>query len=85
MGSNNLYKNGIPQFDEHEYAFWRIRMKTYIQAHGFEIWKSIVYGYIVLAVLPTNDKVVKLSQNNSNARNELLNGIGETIHQSCTL
>jgi hypothetical protein len=37
MESNNIYKNGIPQFDGHKYAFWRRMMKTYIQAHGFEI------------------------------------------------
>jgi hypothetical protein len=45
MERNNLYKNGIPQFNGQKYAFWSIRMKTYIQAHGFEIWQSIVDGY----------------------------------------
>jgi hypothetical protein len=30
MERNNLYKNGIPQFDGQRYAFWSIRMKTYI-------------------------------------------------------
>jgi hypothetical protein len=53
-------------------------MKTYIQAQGFEIWQSIVDGYIVPTVPPTNDKVVKLGQNNSKATNALLNGLGET-------
>jgi hypothetical protein len=54
-------------------------MKTYIQAHGFEIWKSIVDGYTVPTVPPTNDKAVKLDQNNSKATNARLNGLGETI------
>jgi hypothetical protein len=54
-------------------------MKTYIQAHGFEIWQSIVYGYTTPVVLPTNDKAVKLGQNNSKAKNTLLNGLSETI------
>jgi hypothetical protein len=31
-------------------------MKTYIQAQGFEIWKSIVDGYTAPAVLPTMKK-----------------------------
>jgi hypothetical protein len=79
MESNNLYKNGIPQFDGHKYAFWSISMKTYIQAQGFEIWKSIVDGYIVQAVPPTNDKEVKPSQNNSKATNVLLNGFFEMV------
>jgi hypothetical protein len=33
-------KIGVPQFDGHNYAFWRRRMKTYIQAHGFDVWKQ---------------------------------------------
>jgi hypothetical protein len=54
-------------------------MNTYIHAHGFEIWKSIVDGYKVPTILPKNDKVVKLDQNNLKATNSLMNGIGETI------
>jgi hypothetical protein len=75
MERNNLYKNGIPQFDGQKYAFWSIRMKTYIQAQGFEIWQSIVDGYTTPTVPPTNDKAVKLGQNNSKATNALLNGL----------
>jgi hypothetical protein len=79
MERNNMYKNGIPQFDGQKYAFWSIRMKTYIQAQGFEIWKSIVDGYTTPTVPPTNDKAMKLGQNNSKATNALLNGLGESI------
>jgi hypothetical protein len=32
MESNNMYKNGIPQFDGKKYAFWSRRMKKYVQA-----------------------------------------------------
>jgi hypothetical protein len=79
MERNNLYKNGIPQFNGHKYAFWSIRMKTYIQVQGFEIWQSIVDVYIAPTVPPTNDKAVKLDENNSKAKNALLNGLSETI------
>ena len=79
MESTNSYKNGIPHFDGQKYVFFSIRMKTYIQAHVFEIWQSIVDGYTVPAIPPTNDKVVKLGQNNSKATNVLLNGLGEMI------
>jgi hypothetical protein len=54
-------------------------MKTYIQAHGFQFWKSIVDGYTTRIVPPTNDKVVKLGENNSKATNTLLNGLSNTI------
>jgi len=54
-------------------------MKAYIQAQGFQVWQSIVDGYIAPAVPPTSDKVVKLSENNSKAINALLNGLSDTI------
>ena len=54
-------------------------MKVYIQAQGFQIWQSIVDGYTTPTVPQRNDKVVKLSQNNSKATNSLLNGISETV------
>ena len=79
MERNNLYKNGIPWFNGQKYAFWTIRMKTYIQAQGFEIWQSIVDGYTAPIVPPTNEKAVKLGQNNSKAKNALLNGLSEMV------
>jgi hypothetical protein len=74
-----LYKNGIPQFDGHKYVFWSITMKTYIQAHGFQVWKSIVDGYTTPVVPPINDKAMKLGENNSKSTNALLNGISDTV------
>jgi hypothetical protein len=79
MECTNLYKNGIPHFDGQKYAFWSIRMKTYIQAKRFEVWQSIVNGYTTPTVPPTNDKAMKLGQNNSKAKNALLNGLNDTI------
>ena len=80
MERNNMYKHGIPQFDGQKYAFRSRRMKTYIHAHGFEIWQSIVDGYKEPAIPPTSEKVMKLSQNNSKATNSLLNGLGESVY-----
>jgi hypothetical protein len=79
MEITNLYKNGIPQIDGQKYIFWSIRMKTYIQAQGFQVWKSIVDGYIAPTVPPTNDKAVKLGENNSKSKNALLNGLSDTV------
>ena len=74
-----MYKNGIRLFDGHKYAFWSIMMKTYIHAQGFQVSQSIVDGYIAPAVPPTNDKAVKLGENNSKAKNALLNGLNDTV------
>ena len=57
MERNNLYKDGIPQFDGKNYSFWSIRMKTYIHAQRFEIWQIVVDGYTALAVPSTNEKM----------------------------
>jgi hypothetical protein len=37
--------NKAPLFDRTNYAFWSIRMQTYLMALGFDIWKSVVTGY----------------------------------------
>ena len=79
MERNNIYKNGIPQFDGQKYSFWSIRMRTYIQAQGFQVWQSIVDGYTTLATPPTYDKEVKFGENNSKEKNALLNGLSDTI------
>jgi hypothetical protein len=54
-------------------------MKTYIQAQGFQVWQSIVDGYIAPSIPPTNDKAVKLSENNSKAINTLLDGLSDMV------
>jgi hypothetical protein len=54
-------------------------MKTYIQGQGSQVWKSFVDGYIAPVVPPTNEKAVKLDENNSKAKNALLNGLNDTI------
>jgi hypothetical protein len=79
MESTNSYKNGIPYFDGQKYAFWSIRMRTYIQAQGFQVWQSIVDGYTTPVVPPTNDKALKLSENNFKSTNALLNGLNDTV------
>jgi hypothetical protein len=79
MESNNLYTNEIPQCDGQKYAFWSIRMKKYIHAQGFQVLQSIVDGYTTPAVPPTNDKAVKLGENNSKAKNALLNGLSDIV------
>ena len=49
------------------------------KAQGFEIWQSIVDGYTIPTVPPTNEKEVKLGQNNSKATNALLNGLTDMV------
>jgi hypothetical protein len=59
-------------------------MRTYIQAHGFQVWKSIVDGYTTPTVPPTNDKTVKLVENNSKSTNAIFNGLGDMVFTKVT-
>jgi hypothetical protein len=79
MESNNMYKNGIPQFDAQKYAFCIRRMKTYMHAQRFEIWQSVVDGYKEPTVPPTNERAIKLRKNNSKATNALLNAMKNAL------
>ena len=54
-------------------------MKTYIHAQGFEIWKSVVDGYKEPTVSSTNERAMKLGQNNSKSTLVILNGICESV------
>ena len=47
-------KNGTPMFDGTKYVFWSIRMRTFLEAQGVEIWKIIENGYKVPKSVPTD-------------------------------
>ena len=80
MERNNMYENGIPHFDGHNYEFQIRMMKTYIHAHGFQVWKSIVDGYKEPTVLPTNENGKKFNLNNSKATNAHLNVLCDSVY-----
>jgi hypothetical protein len=54
-------------------------MKKYVQAQGFDVWKSVVDGYTTPATPPINRDGKKLDENNSRTKNVILNGIDESI------
>jgi hypothetical protein len=73
-------KIGVPQFDGQDYAFWRRRMKTYVQAQGFDVWRAVVDGYKAPTTPPTDKDGKKLEENDSRDRNDILNGLNKSIH-----
>jgi hypothetical protein len=52
----------------------------YIQIQGFEIWQFVVDGYKESEVTSTNERAIKLEQNNCKATNSLLNGLCESVY-----
>jgi hypothetical protein len=59
-------------------------MKTYVQAHGFDVLQLVVYRYKELATPPTNNNGKKLSQNNLRDKNDILNGMVDSIYFKVT-
>ena len=46
---------------------------------GIQVWQSIVDGYTAPNVPPTNNKEMKLGENNYKAKNALLNGLNDMV------
>ena len=75
----NQKRNGTPLFDRRNYAFWSIRMGSFIEAQGIQIWKSIENGYKVPKIIPIDADELAQYTNNSKARNHLLGAINESV------
>ena len=68
-------KHGLPLFDGHNYAFWSIRMKLFLQSQGVDVWKSCLNTYNALATIPTDPISRKLYESNSKAMYGILGGL----------
>jgi len=55
-------------------------MKTYIQAHGFDVCQATIDGYITPATPPTDRDGNKINENNSRATNAILNDLYHSIY-----
>jgi hypothetical protein len=73
-------KNGTPMFDGQNYAFWSRRMKTFLQAQGFDVWQAVVNGYKAPASPPIDKDEKKLCENNLKATNVILSGLVNSIY-----
>jgi hypothetical protein len=45
-------KHGLPLFDGHNYAFWSIRMKLFLQTQGVDIWQDVLNECKVPTTIP---------------------------------
>ena len=71
-------KNETPLFDENIYAVWSVKMKWYLQSVGYDLWSSIVNGYV-----PPN-KVKSTTQKearsyNSKSKEIILDGLPDHV------
>lgn len=74
-----MSSNKAPLFNGGGYAFWKIRMKSYLLALGFDVWQSVVNGYTAPTTPSTDTAGKKICNNNSRAFNAILGGLTNPI------
>jgi hypothetical protein len=47
--------NKAPLFNGRNFAFWRVRMRTYIMALGADVWDVVDTSYVKQVVLANKD------------------------------
>jgi hypothetical protein len=72
-------KIGAQRFNGHNYTFWNKRMKTFLHAQGFDVWKSIVDLYTTPATPPIDRDGKKLKENNSKDKGIILSSLVDSI------
>jgi hypothetical protein len=65
-----------PLFDGTNFAFWKVRMRTYLMALGVDVWDVVETGYIKPVVLASKDDKLEFSFN-AKGMNAILNGLAE--------
>jgi hypothetical protein len=65
-------KHGLPLFDGHNYSFWSIRMKLFLQSEGVDVCQVVLNEYKTPAIVPTNVAGKKFYESNSKAMYAIL-------------
>jgi hypothetical protein len=68
--------NKAPLFNGTNFAFWKVRMRTYIMALGADVWDVVDTGYVKPVVLANKDDKLEFSFN-AKAMNAILSGLAE--------
>ena len=63
-------------FDGTNFAFWKIRMRTYLVALGADVWDVVETGYIKPVVLASKDDKLEFIFN-AKGMNVILNGLAK--------
>jgi hypothetical protein len=68
--------NKPPLFYGTNFAFWKVRMRTYIMALGVDVWDVVETGYIKISLIATKYDKLEFSFN-AKAMNAILKGLAE--------
>jgi hypothetical protein len=81
MESNNLFRNGIPQFDGQnglKYEMWSNVMQFFLQAQWYDVWYSFVTGYTI-SRKPNTAAKKELKRNNKIAMDFIIEGLLDLV------
>jgi hypothetical protein len=68
--------NRVPMFDGTNFAFWKIRMRTYLMSLGDDVWDVLETGYVKPVVLASKDDKLEFSFN-AKSMNAILSGLAK--------
>jgi hypothetical protein len=74
-----MSSNKAPLFKGNDYAFWSIRMKSYLMDLGCDVWLSLVNGYTTPTTAPLDATAKKLYNDVSRDVNAILGGLENPI------
>ena len=64
-------------FDGTNFAFWKVRMRTYLMSLGADVWEVVETGYTKPVVFASKDDKLEFNFN-AKAMNVTLNGLAES-------
>jgi hypothetical protein len=77
MTSHDGSTNKAPIFNGTNFAFWKVRMRTYLMSLGADVWEVVETGYTKPTVFLSKDEKLEFTFN-AKAMNAILTGLAES-------
>jgi hypothetical protein len=77
MTSHDGSTNKAPIFNGTNFAFWKVRMRTYLMSLGADVWEVVETGYTKPIVFLSKDEKLEFTFN-AKAMNAILSGLAES-------
>jgi hypothetical protein len=77
MTSHDGSTNKAPIFNGTNFAFWKVRMRTYLMSLGADVWEVVETGYTKPTVFLSKDEKLEFTFN-AKAMNAILSGLAES-------
>jgi hypothetical protein len=78
MTSHDGSTNKAPIFNGTNFAFWKVRMRTYLMSLGADVWEVVEIGYTKPTVFLSKDEKLEFTFN-AKAMNSILSGLAESV------